>query len=71
MCGSVRFELSEPPMAAMYCHCKRCQRRTGTAVSMTALTRHRTFEVTEGEELPRFPERADWSQAPLDDGSAG
>ena len=31
LCGGVRFELSEPAAAAGYCHCTRCQRRTGTA----------------------------------------
>lgn len=30
-CGAVRFEISEPLAAAAYCHCTRCQRRSGTA----------------------------------------
>ena len=34
----LRFELSEPLLGALFCHCKRCQRRTGTGVSTTALT---------------------------------
>ncbi len=29
-CGAVRFEISEPLTAAAYCHCTRCQVRTGT-----------------------------------------
>ena len=29
-CGAVRFELTEPLLGASYCHCKRCQRRTGS-----------------------------------------
>jgi hypothetical protein len=33
LCGGVRFELTEPARAAGYCHCTRCQRRTGTAAS--------------------------------------
>ena len=29
-CGGVRWELTQPPVGASYCHCTRCQRRTGT-----------------------------------------
>ena len=28
-CGAVRFEVTAPLAVASYCHCKRCQRRTG------------------------------------------
>ena len=31
-CGAVRFEVTAPLVGASYCHCKRCQRRSGTAV---------------------------------------
>lgn len=51
LCGHVRFEISEPLLEAEYCHCKRCQRRTGTTASASALTAPGTFRVTEGEEL--------------------
>lgn len=53
MCARVRFEVSEPLLGALYCHCKRCQRRTGTGVSVTALTAPRSFRATAGEELIR------------------
>src|SRR3954451_15509937 len=33
-CGAVRFEVSEPLVRAGYCHCRRCQRRTGGAASI-------------------------------------
>ena len=32
-CGAVRFEVTAPLQSATYCHCRRCQRRTGTAAS--------------------------------------
>lgn len=51
LCGRVRFEVSEPLLEAEYCHCKRCQRRTGTTASASALTAPGTFRVTEGKEL--------------------
>ena len=53
LCGEVRFEVSEPPLGALYCHCKRCQRRTGTGVSVSALAVPGSFRVTAGEDLVR------------------
>ena len=53
MCGGVRFELTEPPVSAGYCHCTRCQRRTGTAASISANVVPGTLRVTKGEELVR------------------
>jgi len=51
LCGGVRFELTEPVTAAGYCHCTRCQRRTGTASSAQARIDRRTFRLLAGEEL--------------------
>jgi hypothetical protein len=47
----VRFELSEPARSASYCHCTRCQRRTGTSSSAQAQVDGRTFRLVKGEEL--------------------
>jgi len=49
----VRFELSEPARAAGYCHCTRCQRRTGTGSSVQARIDGRTFRWVAGEDLVR------------------
>jgi hypothetical protein len=51
LCGGVRFELSEPPLTAGYCHCTRCQRRTGTASSAQARIDGRTLRLLQGEAL--------------------
>jgi hypothetical protein len=51
LCGGVRFELSEPPRLAGYCHCGRCQRRTGTGSSAQARIDGDTFRLLSGEEL--------------------
>ena len=51
MCGGVRFEVSEPPASAGYCHCRRCQRRTGTAASISARLQPGSLRVVQGEEL--------------------
>lgn len=53
MCGAVRFEVTQPLLGALYCHCKRCQRRTGTAFSVSALTVPGSFRVTAGSNLIR------------------
>jgi hypothetical protein len=51
LCGGVRFEVAEPPVSANYCHCTRCQRRTGTAASAQARLVPGSFRITAGEEL--------------------
>jgi hypothetical protein len=49
-CGAVRFEIDAPLGRAVYCHCTRCQRRTGTAASASARIEPGSLRVTEGEE---------------------
>lgn len=53
LCGGVRFEVSELPVSAGYCHCTRCQRRTGTAASLSANLAPGSLRVLAGEELIR------------------
>ena len=53
LCGGVRYELTEPPVSASYCHCTRCQRRTGSAASAQARIAPGTLRITQGEELVR------------------
>jgi hypothetical protein len=50
-CGGVRYEVSEPFVSSNYCHCTRCQRRTGTAASANARTAPGSFRLVQGEEL--------------------
>jgi hypothetical protein len=49
LCGAVRFELDERPTDAGYCHCTRCQRRSGTAASPQARIDGRAFHLRAGE----------------------
>jgi hypothetical protein len=51
LCGGVRFELSQPPKAAGYCHCTRCQRRTGTGASVQASIEGSALRFVRGEDL--------------------
>jgi len=59
MCGGVRFEVTEPPAYAGYCHCRRCQRRTGTAASISARIAPGSLRILEGEELIKAYEPED------------
>ncbi|MGI9185826.1 MAG: GFA family protein [Solirubrobacteraceae bacterium] len=55
-CGAVCFEITEPLVGAAYCHCTRCQKRTGTAVQASALVAPGSLTLTAGEERLR-----DWT----------
>jgi hypothetical protein len=51
MCGAVEFSVSEPLLGALYCHCKRCQRRTGSAFAVTGLVPPGSFAVVRGVDV--------------------
>ncbi|MFN2629419.1 MAG: GFA family protein [Gaiellaceae bacterium] len=53
LCGGVRFEVSEPLASASYCHCKRCQRRTGTGASASGRIAPGSLRIVAGEPLLR------------------
>jgi hypothetical protein len=59
VCGGVRYEVTEPLVSASYCHCTRCQRRTGTASSANARTVPGSLRIVAGEELVRTWEPPD------------
>lgn len=48
-CGGVKMRVSAPPMVAMACHCRACQRLTSGAYSLTLLIPADGFEVLSGE----------------------
>ncbi len=52
-CGAVRFEVTAPFASALYCHCTRCQRRTGTAASANARVATESFRVLAGADRVR------------------
>jgi hypothetical protein len=51
LCGGVRFEVTEQPVSFTYCHCTRCQRRTGGAWSAQARVTGGSVRFLQGEEL--------------------
>ena len=53
LCGRVRFEVAPPLGRAGYCHCTRCQRRTGTAASAQVRVEAGAVQVLAGSECVR------------------
>ncbi len=49
-CGAVRFEISEPFVLAAYCHCTRCQHRSGAGAAASARVVPGSFRLIQGEE---------------------
>ncbi len=52
-CGAVAFALSAPLRSAAYCHCTRCQHRSGTAAPASARIEPGSLELTRGEDRLR------------------
>ena len=51
LCGGVRFRVTGRLGPAGYCHCKMCQRASGSAFAANAPARTRYFEITSGADL--------------------
>src|SRR5262245_6526455 len=49
LCGTVRFEIDEPLVSASWCHCSRCQRRTGTPASVQGRIAPGSLRLLQGE----------------------
>jgi hypothetical protein len=49
-CGAVRFEIDEPLVAAAYCHCTRCQHRSGAGAAASARLVEGSLKITTGED---------------------
>jgi hypothetical protein len=50
VCGTVRFAVDAPLADAGWCHCTRCQHRTGTPASPAGLCAPGSFRLTQGED---------------------
>lgn len=55
-CGAIRYRLGSPPMFVHCCHCRDCQRQTGSAFVINALIETDRIERLAGEPKPvRLP----------------
>lgn len=52
LCGSVRYSLHAKPLITALCHCKHCQRTSGSAFSINVMMR--AEDVTVEGEVARF-----------------
>lgn len=51
-CGRIRYRLAMPPMFVNCCHCRDCQRQTGGAFAINALTETDRIEMLQGRPEP-------------------
>lgn len=51
-CGAVRFRLTSPPMFVNCCHCRNCQRQTGSGFVINAVIETDRVTVLAGEAHP-------------------
>jgi hypothetical protein len=51
-CGAVRYRLTRKPMFVHCCHCRDCQRQTGSAFVINALIETACIEIDKGEPVP-------------------
>jgi hypothetical protein len=48
-CRSVRYRMQTPPLFVHCCHCRWCQRETGTAFALNAMIEADRVVITQGE----------------------
>jgi len=60
VCGAVRYRVRNAPFRTGVCHCRFCQRRTGSAFGVGVYFRKDDFELLQGE-LESYEHRSDES----------
>ena len=48
-CGAVRYELRGRPVELVVCHCKECQRQSGSAFGMSLIVPSGSFRLLSGD----------------------
>lgn len=61
LCGAVRYRASWPPLLTAVCHCKNCQKQSGSALSMVAVLPRDGLKVT--GELTIYQDKGSSGQA--------
>jgi len=64
VCGAVRYRVRNAPFRTGVCHCRFCQRRTGSAFGVGVYFRKDDFELLQGE-LESYEHRSDESNRRL------
>jgi hypothetical protein len=58
LCGAVRYRVTGAPIRTSVCHCKFCQRRTGSAFGVGVYFKREHFDLLRGD-LARYEYRSD------------
>ncbi len=45
-CGAIRYEVSEEPVFSWHCHCRDCQKATGTAYCAVSYIPQKAYSIT-------------------------
>lgn len=48
LCGAIRYEITGDPLRVTYCHCKYCQRSTGSAYAVEPFFLKQNFRIVTG-----------------------
>jgi len=48
-CGAIRYECTAAPLASLNCHCRDCQRETGSAFAAIVIVPAAAFRIVRGE----------------------
>ena len=54
-CGAVRYRIEGDPVSLIACHCKECQRQSGSAFGMSLVVRTTDFKLTGDVKIYRRP----------------
>ena len=49
LCGAVRYEVRGEPVTLAACHCRECQRQSGSAFGMSLIVHRQDFVLLQGE----------------------
>ena len=61
LCGAIRYQVQDAPSLALVCHCKFCQRRSGSAFAVIAYFEDHAVQLTKGS-LLTYEHRSDESR---------
>ena len=48
-CGTVRYEITGPPVGLYVCHCLECRRQSASAFGISVIVGRKDFHLTKGE----------------------
>lgn len=49
LCGNIRYEVSADPVRVTFCHCRYCQRATGSAYLVEPIFKKSDFNIVQGK----------------------